>query len=167
MSRVWAGARTHPWRALTIAALVLVAALGVANRDMIALAVRPAEPIDQRLPLARPLTASDGEVVYRIDASSSEVRLLVDEVLAGAERQVELVTKGVAGDVAVTDGHAPTVRLGDIVVDGADILGDGVNVAARLESQAPPGGVLRTSARSQGGRRRPRGGPPRSRGPWR
>ena len=29
------------------------------------------------------------------------------------------------------------VNLGDIVIDGDDIFGDGVNVAARLESQAP------------------------------
>ena len=34
------------------------------------------------------------------------------------------------------------INLGDIVIDGDDIFGDGVNVAARLESQAPAGGVL-------------------------
>ncbi|HSF95386.1 MAG TPA: adenylate/guanylate cyclase domain-containing protein [Thermohalobaculum sp.] len=34
------------------------------------------------------------------------------------------------------------VHLGEIVVDGDDILGDGVNIAARLESAAPAGGVL-------------------------
>jgi adenylate cyclase len=34
------------------------------------------------------------------------------------------------------------INLGDIVVDGGDIFGDGVNVAARLEGQAPKGGVL-------------------------
>jgi len=34
------------------------------------------------------------------------------------------------------------VNLGDIVVDGDDILGEGVNIAARLESQAPHGGIL-------------------------
>lgn len=33
------------------------------------------------------------------------------------------------------------VNLGDVVEDGDDILGDGVNVAARLESLAPPGGI--------------------------
>lgn len=33
------------------------------------------------------------------------------------------------------------INLGDIVIDGDDILGDGVNVAARLEGLAEPGGI--------------------------
>ena len=33
------------------------------------------------------------------------------------------------------------VNLGDIVIDGEDILGDGVNVASRLESMCEPGGL--------------------------
>ncbi len=33
------------------------------------------------------------------------------------------------------------VHLGDVIVDGQDIYGDGVNVAARLEAQSEPGGV--------------------------
>ena len=33
------------------------------------------------------------------------------------------------------------INLGDVMVDGDNLLGDGVNVAARLESIAPPGGV--------------------------
>ena len=33
------------------------------------------------------------------------------------------------------------INVGDIIVDGDDIFGDGVNVAARLESIAPAGGI--------------------------
>ena len=38
------------------------------------------------------------------------------------------------------------VNLGDVVVEGDDLLGDGVNVAARLEQICPPGGVLISGA---------------------
>lgn len=38
------------------------------------------------------------------------------------------------------------VNLGDVMVDGEDLYGDGVNVAARLEEIAPPGGVVVSGA---------------------
>ena len=33
------------------------------------------------------------------------------------------------------------INLGDIIIEGDDIYGDGVNVAARMEKLAPPGGI--------------------------
>ena len=38
------------------------------------------------------------------------------------------------------------VNLGDVLIDGHDILGDGVNIAARLEAICEPGGVLISGA---------------------
>lgn len=34
------------------------------------------------------------------------------------------------------------LHLGDLIVDGDDLYGDGVNIAARLEAEAPPGGIV-------------------------
>jgi len=46
------------------------------------------------------------------------------------------------------------LHLGDLIVDGDDLYGDGVNIASRLEATAPPGGIVisRTVHESVAGR---------------
>ncbi len=42
------------------------------------------------------------------------------------------------------------INIGDVIIDGEDIYGDGVNLAARLEGLADPGGIyVRRSVRNQ------------------
>ena len=48
------------------------------------------------------------------------------------------------------------VHLGDVIVDGTNLFGDGVNIAARLEAMAAPGGICLSGAvRDQIGTRLP------------
>ena len=41
------------------------------------------------------------------------------------------------------------VNIGDIIIDGSDIFGDGVNVAARLETLCEPGGICISRAANE------------------
>lgn len=79
------------------------------------------------------------------------VKLIGDGLLAEFSSVVEAV--GCASDIQrAVAGRAERitnkrlsyrigVHLGDIIVDGDDIYGDGVNIAARLEGIAAPGGI--------------------------
>jgi TolB-like protein/class 3 adenylate cyclase len=81
------------------------------------------------------------------------VKLMGDGVIVEFGSVVDAVSCAVAlqKDVAAAQPEIPAhrrivfrigVNLGDVVVEGDDLLGDGVNVAARLEQLCDPGGVL-------------------------
>jgi adenylate cyclase len=58
--------------------------------------------------------------------------LLIQDQLADRNREVE-ETRQMHFRIGI--------HIGDLIVDGERIVGDGVNIAARIESMAPPGGV--------------------------
>ena len=99
-----------------------------------------------------PLIAGhNGRIVKLMgDGALVEFASVVDAVTCAME-----VQKAVAANQAdVADGERIEFRigvnLGDIIVEGDDIYGDGVNVAARLEALATPGGIcISRAARDQ------------------
>lgn len=81
------------------------------------------------------------------------VKLMGDGALVEFRSVVDAVACAVAVQTAIAAQQATApperrivfrigVNLGDVVVEGDDLFGDGVNVAARLEQLCPPGGVL-------------------------
>jgi adenylate cyclase len=75
------------------------------------------------------------------DGKLAEFSSVVDAVRSAAEIQRAMVDSnaGTAEDKRIT--FRIGVNLGDVIADGDDIYGDGVNIAARLEALAEPGGI--------------------------
>src|SRR5471032_1946036 len=84
-----------------------------------------------------------GRVVKRTgDGSIVEFRSVVDAVRCAIEVQNAMVDRnaGVPADRQIV--FRIGIHLGDVVEeDDGDLMGDGVNIAARLEGIAEPGGV--------------------------
>ncbi len=70
-----------------------------------------------------------------------EFASVVDAVQCAADVQAGMAEREAEVPQEQRIQYRVGINLGDIVIDGDDILGDGVNVAARLEGQAEPGGV--------------------------
>ncbi|HEY5790246.1 MAG TPA: tetratricopeptide repeat protein [Gammaproteobacteria bacterium] len=75
------------------------------------------------------------------DGILAEFQSVVDAVRAAVAVQQALVERQLATTPACPMEFRIGVNLGDVVVDGDDLQGDGVNVAARLEGLAEAGGI--------------------------
>ena len=83
-------------------------------------------------------TTGDGMLV--------EFHSVVDAVLCAAEIQRRMARRNTDVSPARWMQFRIGINLGDVIVEENDIFGDGVNVAARLEALAEPGGICVSGA---------------------
>ena len=96
-----------------------------------------------RRELIEPNTAEYGGRVVKLmgDGILMEFGSVVDAVNFAAKVQQAMIERsaGVAADKRIC--YRVGINIGDIIVEDEDIYGEGVNVAARLEGLAEPGGI--------------------------
>ena len=79
------------------------------------------------------------------------IKLMGDGLLASFNSAADAVSCAIEWQRATSEGSDPIrfrigINLGDIIMQDGDVFGSGVNLAARLEQLAPPGGVLVSDA---------------------
>ncbi len=85
----------------------------------------------------------DGRIVNTWgDALIAEFASVVEAVQCAVEIQREISGQDSGFPDAQRMRFRIGINLGDVMVDGSDIYGDGVNIAARLQELAEPGGVM-------------------------
>ena len=75
------------------------------------------------------------------DGLLAEFPSVVDAVRCAVEIQRGMAEREREAPEERADQFRIGINLGDVIVEGDDIFGDGVNVAARLEALAEPGGI--------------------------
>jgi adenylate cyclase len=75
------------------------------------------------------------------DGALVEFASAVDAVTCAIEIQRQLREHDAGGSEVGSIRFRIGINVGDIIIEGEDILGDGVNIAARIEGIAEPGGI--------------------------
>src|SRR5271155_4664541 len=106
-----------------------------------------ARAVRERRDAARPLVAGRGGRIVKTmgDGVLLEFPSVVDAVECATAIQKLMAERNAETPEAKRIIYRIGVNLGDVLIEGDDILGDGVNIAARLESVCEPGGVLISS----------------------
>jgi len=101
-----------------------------------------------RLELIDPaITKNHGRIIKTTgDGMLVEFRSVADAVQCAAEVQRRMARRNADVSPARWMQFRIGVNLGDVIVEDNDIFGDGVNVAARLEVLAEPGGICVSGA---------------------
>lgn len=93
------------------------------------------------------IASHDGRIVGTAgDSVLAEFPSSVSAVRCAVEIQEALATRNDSLPAVERLQFRIGVNLGDVIVEGNDILGDGVNVASRLEGIAEPGGICIASS---------------------
>jgi TolB-like protein/class 3 adenylate cyclase/tetratricopeptide (TPR) repeat protein len=75
-----------------------------------------------------------------------EFASVVDAVRCAVEVQREMIARNAAAPAQRRIEFRMGINVGDIIIEDGDIFGDGVNIAARLEGLAEPGGICLSAA---------------------
>src|SRR5262249_8945171 len=75
-----------------------------------------------------------------------EFASVVDAVRCAVEVQQEMIARNAAAPAERRIEFRMGINVGDIIIEDGDIFGDGVNIAARLEALAEPGGICLSAA---------------------
>ena len=96
-----------------------------------------------RTAIAGLVARHDGRIVNTWgDAVIAEFASVVEAVQCAVEIQQEISNRDPDLPQADRMRFRIGINLGDVMVEGSDIYGDGVNIAARLQELAEPGGVV-------------------------
>ena len=99
-----------------------------------------------RTAIAGLVARHDGRIVNTWgDAVIAEFASVVEAVQCAVEIQQEISNQDPDPPQAHRMRFRIGINLGDVMVEGADIYGDGVNIAARLQELAEPGGIVVSS----------------------
>jgi adenylate cyclase len=89
------------------------------------------------------ISENDGRIIRLMgDGVLVEFASVINAVNCAAEMQKRMTV----ANAGLTEGRHIVLRIGinigDVIVEGGDIYGDGVNIAARLQALADPGGIF-------------------------